>query len=319
LLYCNFRTEQTIKIQDKNLFTLILAAIDIGSNAARLLITEVIEKGSEKPQFNKLNLFRIPLRLGFDVFETKIISPEKIDMFLQTMIGFKHMMNAYCVQSVKACATSAMRDAINGPEILQTIFQATGITVDIISGDMEANLVYENHVAENMDKDHSYMYMDVGGGSTEISFFTNGILVFKNSFNIGTIRLLKNMVDDSHWAEMKNSIKNVTRGQKAVVAIGSGGNINKVFSLSKKKDGKPLSLELLRDYYRELASFSLEERITRYSFRKDRADVIVPALCLYITAMQWAGAEEIYVPKIGLADGLVKHLWDEIKLKEQKN
>ena len=235
------------------------------------------------------------------------------------MMGFKHMMNAYSVQSVKACATSAMRDASNGPEILQTIFEATGIAIEIISGDMEANLVYENHVAENMDKDHSYMYVDVGGGSTEISLFTNGILKFKNSFNIGTIRILKNMVDDTHWSEMKNSIKNVTGGQKAVIAIGSGGNINKVFSLSKKKDGKPLSLELLRDYYRELDSFSVEERISKYSLRKDRADVIVPALSIYINAMRWAGAEEIYVPKIGLADGLVRHLWDEIKLKEQKN
>jgi exopolyphosphatase / guanosine-5'-triphosphate,3'-diphosphate pyrophosphatase len=292
---------------------LILAAIDIGSNAARLLITEVTDNGTEKPLFSKLNLFRIPLRLGFDVFETKFISPEKINMFLETMTGFKHLMNAYKVQSVIACATSAMRDAGNSAEILDMILKKTGIKVEIISGDMEANLVYENHVAENMDKDHSYMYIDVGGGSTEISFFTNGILVFKNSFNIGTIRLLKNLVEDRHWEEMKNSIKNVTRGQKAVVAIGSGGNINKVFSLSKKKDGKPLSLELLRDYYRELEAFSVEERISRYYLRRDRADVIVPALSIYINAMRWAGAEEIYVPKIGLADGLVKHLWDELK------
>lgn len=296
-----------------NITILILAAIDIGSNAARLLITEVTENGTDKPLFSKLNLFRIPLRLGFDVFETKFISPEKINMFMETMTGFKHLMNAYKVESVIACATSAMRDASNAAEILDMILKKTGIKVEIISGDMEANLVYENHVAENMDKDHSYMYIDVGGGSTEISFFTNGILVFKNSFNIGTIRLLKNLVEDRHWEEMKNSIKNVTRGQKAVVAIGSGGNINKVFSLSKRKDGKPLSLELLRDYYRELEAFSVEERISRYYLRRDRADVIVPALSIYINAMRWAGAEEIYVPKIGLADGLVKHLWDEMK------
>jgi exopolyphosphatase/guanosine-5'-triphosphate,3'-diphosphate pyrophosphatase len=296
-----------------NITILILAAIDIGSNAARLLITEVTENGTEKPLFSKLNLFRIPLRLGFDVFETKFISPEKINMFIETMTGFRHLMNAYKVESVIACATSAMRDAGNSAEILDMILKKTGIKVEIISGDMEANLVYENHVAENMDKDHSYMYIDVGGGSTEISFFTNGILVFKNSFNIGTIRLLKNLVEDRHWEEMKNSIKNVTRGQKAVVAIGSGGNINKVFSLSKKKDGKPLSLELLRDYYRELEAFSVEERISRYYLRRDRADVIVPALSIYINAMRWAGAEEIYVPKIGLADGLVKHLWDDLK------
>ena len=296
---------------------MILAAIDIGSNAARLLITEVIEQANAKPLFNKLNLFRVPLRLGFDVFETKIISPEKIKMLLDTMQGFKHLMNAYKVEAVKACATSAMRDAENSATVISNVFKIAEIKIEIISGDTEANLVYENHVAENMDKDHSYMYIDVGGGSTEISLFTNGILIFKNSFNIGTIRILKNLVEEKHWDEMKNAIKAVTRGQKAVVAIGSGGNINKVFSLSKKKDGKPLSLELLRDYHRELEAFSLEERIIRYSLRKDRADVIVPALSIYINAMRWAGAEEIYVPKIGLVDGLVQHLWEEVKNNQQ--
>ena len=292
---------------------MILAAIDIGSNAARLLITEVIEQDKAKPLFNKLNLFRVPLRLGFDVFETKIISPEKISMLLETMQGFKHLMNAYKVEAVKACATSAMRDAENSAAVISNVLKNAGIQIEIISGDTEANLVYENHVAENMDKDHSYMYIDVGGGSTEISLFTNGILIFKNSFNIGTIRLLKNLVEEKHWDEMKNAIKTVTRAQKAVVAIGSGGNINKVFSLSKKKDGKPLSLELLRDYLKELEAFPLEERIIRYSLRRDRADVIVPALSIYINAMRWAGAEEIYVPKIGLVDGLVQHLWEEVK------
>lgn len=294
---------------------MILAAIDIGSNAARLLITEVIEQANEKPFFNKLNLFRVPLRLGFDVFETRYISPVKITMLLDTMLGFKHLMNAYKVESVKACATSAMRDAINSREVLEQVLNQTGINIEIISGDMEANLVYENHVAENMDKENSYMYIDVGGGSTELSFFTNGILIFKNSFNIGTIRLLKKMVTDAHWDEMKNTIKAITGGQKKVVAIGSGGNINKVFSLSKKKDGKPLPFELLRDYYKELEAFPLQERIIRYNLREDRADVIVPALSIYINAMRWAGAEEIYVPKIGLADGLVKNLWNQLKAK----
>ena len=173
--------------------------------------------------------------------------------------------------------------------------------------------MYENHVAENMNKDHSYLYIDVGGGSTELSFFSNGILTFKKSFNIGTIRLLKNMVTDGNWDDMKDNIRAVTKGQKQVVAIGSGGNINKVFSLSKRKDGKPLSLELLRDYYKEFSSVTLRERIARYSLREDRADVIVPALLIYINVMRWAGAEEIYVPKIGLADGLINHLWEELR------
>lgn len=292
---------------------MILAAIDIGSNAARLLITEVVETGEKKPLFNKLNLFRIPLRLGFDVFETKYISDEKVKMLTDTMQGFKYLMDAYKVEALKACATSAMRDAANADEVLEKVYQTSGIKIEIISGDMEANLVYENHVAENMDTDHSYMYIDVGGGSTEISFFTNGILIFKNSFNIGTIRLLKNLVTDAHWDEMKNTIKAVSKGQKEVIAIGSGGNINKVFSLSKRKDGKPLQLELLRDYYHELIAFPVQERMERYKLRRDRADVIVPALSIYINAMRWASANEIYVPKIGLADGLVQHLWEEVK------
>ena len=291
---------------------MILAAIDIGSNAARLLITEVIESRGEKPVFNKLNLVRVPLRLGFDVFETKYISPDKIKMLMDTMQGFKHLMDAYKVEGLKACATSAMRDASNSQEIIQNVFTATGIQIEIISGDTEANLVYENHVAENMDTDHSYMYIDVGGGSTEISFFTNGILIFKNSFNIGTIRLLKGMVTDTHWDEMKNTIRAVSKGQKEVIAIGSGGNINKVFSLSKRKDGKALNVDLLKDYYQELSAFPLEERMERYKMRRDRADVIVPALSIYINAMRWANADEIYVPKIGLVDGLIQHLWQEI-------
>ena len=291
---------------------MILAAIDIGSNAARLLITEVIESRGEKPVFNKLNLVRVPLRLGFDVFETKYISPDKIKMLMDTMQGFKHLMDAYKVEGLKACATSAMRDASNSQEIIQHVFTATGIQIEIISGDTEANLVYENHVAENMDTDHSYMYIDVGGGSTEISFFTNGILIFKNSFNIGTIRLLKGMVTDTHWDEMKNTIRAVSKGQKEVIAIGSGGNINKVFSLSKRKDGKALNVDLLKDYYQELSAFPLEERMERYKMRRDRADVIVPALSIYINAMRWANADEIYVPKIGLVDGLIQHLWQEI-------
>lgn len=291
---------------------MILAAIDIGSNAARLLITDVQTDPQGKAVFNKLNLFRIPLRLGFDVFEQKNISAERMGMFLETMQGFKHMMNAYKVEAVKAYATSAMRDAGNSKEIIDKVKASTGIQIEIITGDMEANLIYENHVAENMDRDHSYMYIDVGGGSTEISFFSNGILVFKKSFNIGTIRLLKNMVTEVEWEELKNTIKAVTKGHKEVVAIGSGGNINKIFSLSKKKDGRPLPFELLRDFYRELGAVPLEERIVKFNLRADRADVIVPALSIYINVMRWANAAEIYVPKIGLADGLIQHLWKEL-------
>ena len=293
-----------------------LAAIDIGSNAARLLITEVIEK--EDVSFNKLNLFRIPLRLGFDVFETGMISAEKTDMLIQTLKAFRHLINAYEVSAIKACATSAMRDAKNADKILSLVKKDTGLEIEIISGESEANIIYENHIAENMDKDHSYMYIDVGGGSTEVSIFGNGKLSFKKSFNIGTIRMLKKLVSDNEWDFMKDEIKQATRTHKDIVAIGSGGNINKIFSMSKKKDGKTLNIELLRDYYKELNAFSIEDRITYYNLREDRADVIVPALQIYINVMRWAGSEEIYVPKIGLADGLIHHLWEEILEKRKR-
>ncbi len=290
-----------------------LAAIDIGSNAARLLITEVITDEKNVPVFNKLNLIRVPLRLGFEVFETGFISKQKTFMLIQTMKAFKHLMNAYDVKHVKACATSAMRDAKNSEDIIRKVKLETDITIEVISGDMEAGLVFENHIAETLDKDHSYMYIDVGGGSTELSFFSNGVLTFKESFNIGTIRLLHNQVNDKTWELMKDIIKTLTKGQKEVVAIGSGGNINKIFSMSKRKDGKPLTLDLLKEYLRELSSVTLEDRIRLYSLRTDRADVIVPALQIYTNAMRWAGATEMYVPKIGLVDGLVQHMWEELK------
>jgi exopolyphosphatase/guanosine-5'-triphosphate,3'-diphosphate pyrophosphatase len=289
-----------------------LAAIDIGSNAARLLIADVIQDKEGKPQFNKLNLVRVPLRLGFDVFEKGEISKEKRGMVLQTMKAYGHLINAYGVKNVIACATSAMRDAANSADLIRKIKLETGLEIEIISGDLEASIIYENHVAENMDTDHSYLYIDVGGGSTELTFFAENKLVFKQSFNIGTIRLLKDMVDDDKWNDVKDFIKNKTKGYKKIIAIGTGGNINKVFSLSKKKDGKPLSLDSLKDYYKEISSFSIDERMNLYKLREDRADVIVPALQIYINVMRWADADEIYVPKIGLADGLVQHLYYEL-------
>ena len=290
-----------------------LAAIDIGSNAARLLISET-EDTEGKITFNKLNLVRVPLRLGFDVFERKEISPEKVAMIISTIKAYKNLLDAYGVEHCKAAATSAMRDASNSDEIIHRVKIATDIDIEIISGGEEASLIYENHIAENMDKDHSYLYIDVGGGSTELTFFAQTKLIFKESFNIGTIRLLKGQVEEKQWDEMKEYIKDKTKAySNNMVAIGSGGNINKIFSMSKKKDGKPLPFDLLKDYYKEFSSFSLEDRIRVYKMREDRADVIVPALQIYINVMRWANAPEIFVPKIGLADGLIQHLYQELK------
>ena len=301
-----------------------LAAIDIGSNAARLLISDATTNEQGKTQFQKLNLVRVPLRLGFDVFEDNTISKEREEMIMKTIRSYKLLIDVYGVEHMKACATSAMRDAANGPEIIKKVKEETGIEIEIITGDAEASLIYENHVAENMDKDHSYLYIDVGGGSTELTFFADGNLVFKRSFNIGTIRILKKQVDEFMWDEMRDFIKRETKGHEGeMVAIGSGGNINKVFSISKRKEGKPLQLDLLKDYYRELNSFTVEERIRIYKLREDRADVIVPALSIYVNVMRWANIQEIYVPKIGLADGLIQHLFYEVeqrtKGKKQQN
>lgn len=290
-----------------------LAAIDIGSNAARLLISDVIPGPKGNPEFVKMALVRVPLRLGFDVFETGEISANKTDKIIKTIKSYKHLLDVYEVKYLRACATSAMRDARNASDILKKVKTETGIDIEVISGQEEASFIYENHIAENMTNEESYLYIDVGGGSTELTFFSDGKLVFKESFNIGTIRLLKNQVDEALWDKMKEFIKSKTKGYHHVTAIGSGGNINKIFSLSKRKEGKALSLDLLRDYYKEFSTLSVAQRISLYRLREDRADVIVPALLIYINVMRWADAEEIYVPKIGLADGLVHSLYERIK------
>jgi exopolyphosphatase/guanosine-5'-triphosphate,3'-diphosphate pyrophosphatase len=293
-----------------------LAAIDIGSNAARLLISDVTVNNG-KPEFIKNSLVRVPLRLGFDVFEKKEISPEKTAMILHTIKAYKHLMDAYEVKHWKAAATSAMRDASNAQAIIDEVFRETGILIEVISGGDEASLIYENHIAENLDKDHAYLYIDVGGGSTELTFFAGNELVFKESFNIGTIRLLKKQVSEEQWDAMKDFLKRSIKGHdNDIVAIGSGGNINKIFSLSKRKEGKPLTLDMLKDYHREFSSFSLQERMRVYKIREDRADVIVPALMIYINVMRWANSPEIYVPKIGLADGLIQNLYADLARKE---
>jgi exopolyphosphatase / guanosine-5'-triphosphate,3'-diphosphate pyrophosphatase len=290
-----------------------LAAIDIGSNAARLLIIDVIEGPQGNPDFIKLSLVRVPLRLGFDVFEKGEISEDKIDMFVKTIQSYKLLIDVYGVKHFIAAATSAMRDAGNANQILSRIKKETGIDIKVISGDEEANYIYESHVADSLGSDESYLYIDVGGGSTELSFFSDGKLITKQSFNIGTIRLLKNQVTEEQWDEMKRFIKQKTSGYHHITAIGSGGNINKIFSLSKRKEGRPLALELLRNYYKEFSSIPLSQRISLYQLREDRADVIVPALLIYINVMRWADTEEIYVPKIGLADGLIHYLYEQVK------
>lgn len=296
---------------------MILAAIDIGSNAVRLLINDVTIYSDGKADFTKLTLLRIPLRLGFDVFKDGAIAPKKRQKLVDTIKIYKLLMDVYEVEDYRACATSAMRDATNGAEIIKEIKQETGIDIRVISGHEEADIIYETHIAENLNMDSSYLYIDVGGGSTEVTLFSNNQTIFKESFNIGTIRLLNDAVTDEQWNYVKQFIKRETKNYRPLKAIGSGGNINKTFSISKTKEGKALSIQLLKDYYKELSMYSLEERKHIYNLRADRADVIVPALNIYISIMRWAGADRIFVPKIGLADGLIKMMYQEYLEREQ--
>jgi len=292
---------------------MILAAIDIGSNAARLLISEASVYTDGSVDFTKLCLLRIPLRLGFDVFDKGYVSDEKKTKLIESLKAYKILMDIYKVEDFRACATSAMRDAANGNEILADIYNETGIRVEIISGQYEANIIYETHIAEKLSSNKSYLYIDVGGGSTEVTMFADNHTIFKESFNIGTIRMLHNKVTEEQWEHMKWYIKTYTKGHQPLEAIGTGGNINKIFSISKRKEGKPLSLDLLKDYLKELSNTTVEERRHLYQFRADRADVIVPALQIYTSVMRWAEADEIYVPKVGLADGLIKMLYNQRK------
>lgn len=292
---------------------MILAAIDIGSNAARLLISEAAVYKDGTVDYTKLCLLRIPLRLGFDVFDNGAIGEVKKQKLIETLKAYRHLMNIYNVETWRACATSAMRDATNSKEVVQEIKKATGLDVEVISGQEEANIIYETHIAENLIYNRSYLYIDVGGGSTEVTLYAKNNIVFKESFNIGTIRLLHNKVTNEQWEHMKWYIKTHVREYEPIEAIGTGGNINKIFSLSKRKEGKPLSIELLKDYFKELGASTPAERRHLYQFREDRADVIVPALEIYLAIMRWANADEIYVPKIGLADGLIKMIYQDKK------
>ena len=290
---------------------MIIAAIDIGSNAARLLINEVKEANG-KAEFTKLNLLRIPLRLGFDVFTKGEIGPERKQMVIKTMTIFRELMEIYKVEHYRACATSAMRDAKNGQEIIDIVKEQADINIEIITGDEEATLIYENHVAEGLDKDFAYLYVDVGGGSTELTFYENNEMQYEHSFNIGTIRLLNGLVTPTIWDEMKDEIKDKIKSKKTIVAIGSGGNINKIFSMSKTKDGKPMPVSVIKKYLKEMEKFSVEERMQHYQIREDRADVIVPALTIFNNVMTWADIKHIYVPKISVADGLIHSIYNKV-------
>ncbi len=291
---------------------MVLAAIDIGSNAARLLIFDIIATKKEAPQFNKVLLLRVPLRLGLDVFDTGVVSKKRILKLLEMMKACKHLFNIYEVERYLIYATSALRDAKNTMSIVQKVKFETGLKIEVIAGEKEAKLLFENHIAENLDHNYSYLYIDVGGGSTEISFYNKNECVFQSSYNIGTIRILKNADKEEEWDRLKNDIKKYVKGNATTCAIGSGGNITKVADIAGCKANSSLSFEYIRDFYKVIKELPISERMRRYQIKEDRADTIVPALKVYITIMRWADIKEIIVPNISLGDAMLKHLYFDV-------
>lgn len=289
------------------------AAIDIGSNAVRLLITDIIEEDNGKKdtvKFKKNSLVRVPIRLGEDTFVNGEISEKKILRLIDAMNAYQLLMSVHGVEKYKACATSAMRDASNGEYVIDRILKKTGVKIDIIDGKIEAKIIAATDLGELLDSSKSYLYVDVGGGSTEMTIYKKGKISHSRSFKMGTVRMLNqkdNLKDE--WKEMKAWVKTHTEGLKNISLIGSGGNINKIYKMSGRTDGSPLSYIYMKANYKYLKTMSYEERISELNLNLDRADVIVPATKIYLSAMKWSDAKRIYVPKIGLSDGIVKSLY----------
>ena len=294
------------------------ASIDIGSNAIRLLLCNVFETESEL-FFKKAELFRMPIRLGEDSFRFKKISQEKTEQLIKVMKAYKLLIDAFEAVDYKACATAAMREASNAAEIIEKVKKQSGIEIDIIDGKLEAQIIYSNHIAEHLEHDRSYLYIDVGGGSTELTLFSNNQIVQSLSFNIGTIRFMQDNVSKETWQFFKDWIREKTAGYHPLTAIGSGGNINKIIKMAGRKEGKPLRVEKLKEIYDYLQSFTYEERITQLGLNPDRADVIIPAAKIFLSIMKNAGIEDIIVPQVGLSDGIIHLLYEKYKKQPEFN
>jgi exopolyphosphatase / guanosine-5'-triphosphate,3'-diphosphate pyrophosphatase len=291
-----------------------LAAVDIGSNAVRLLIASVIET-NPTAVFKKIELVRVPIRLGEDSFVKGYISEEKIIRLIKTIHSFRLLIDVFEAEGYRVCATSAMRDASNREEIIERVKKETDMLIEVVDGKMEAQIIYSNHIAEDLEKDHSYLYIDVGGGSTELTLFADNKIVASQSFNIGTIRLLHEQVSKETWNNLKTWVEQKTSGTGPLMAIGSGGNINKIYKLVYGKDTKAMSYKKVKEISDYISEFSYEERITQLGLNEDRADVILPASKIFLTVMKSAGIDKILVPQSGLSDGII-HLLYEQKLKQ---
>nr|WP_262909527.1 ethanolamine ammonia-lyase reactivating factor EutA [Tenacibaculum piscium] len=286
-------------------------AIDIGSNAVRLLVANVIEEKNKEPLFKKSSLVRVPIRLGTDAFVNGIISKENTSRMIDAMKAFKLIMKVHGVEKYKACATSAMREARNGAEVVSTILKETNVAIDVIDGKKEAAIIFSTDLHHLIDSDFTYLYVDVGGGSTEFTLFSKGRIVKSKSFKIGTVRLINNKKTENNaiFKQVQEWVEENTKNYKRISLIGSGGNINKIFKMSGREVGKPISYIYLNAQYQFLKKMSYKQRISELSLNPDRADVIVPATKIYLSAMKWSGARKIFVPKIGLSDGIIKSLY----------
>ena len=285
------------------------AAIDIGSNAMRLLVQNIVEAPGEPVQFFKNTLIRVPVRLGEDSFSSGLITAENILRIRKSLQAFQLLMQVNGVEKYRACATSAIREARNGQEVLTNIQRELGMAVEVIDGKTEASIIAGTDLRRLIEQDKSYLYVDVGGGSTEFTLFSGGEIISSRSFRIGTVRLLKEMVTDDDWASLKEWLSREVAGQPGLSIIGSGGNINKLFKLSGRKRGQPLSYVWLNAQYHYLQGMSYEERIYRLGLNPDRADVILPATRIFLLASKWSGARKIHVPQLGLSDGIIRDLY----------
>ena len=287
------------------------AAIDIGSNAMRLLVANIVEQKGKPAQFSKSSLVRVPIRLGQDAFTVGEISEENIDRMIDAVKAYSLLMKVHKVEKYMACATSAMREALNGDEVVAYIKKKTGVKIHIIDGKKEAKIIASTDLHHLIKTDETYLYVDVGGGSTEFTLFSEGKIIVSKSFKAGTVRFLNNQVTDSVWIEIEKWIKSITKNYHNVIMIGSGGNINRLFKMSGKAQEKPLTLSYVQNQFNMLSKMTYEERVSDLGMNADRADVIIPASKIYLNAMKWSGAKQIYVPKIGLSDGIIKALYHD--------
>tara|TARA_B100000767_G_scaffold275659_1_gene314093 strand:- start:1694 stop:2584 length:891 start_codon:yes stop_codon:yes gene_type:complete len=286
-----------------------LASIDIGSNAIRILISNVLEVEGSQPIFMKSEMVRVPIRLGEDSFTVGEISPKNIKRVIKAMKAFKLIMKINGVKKYMACATSALRESNNSEEIVKKVEKKTGIKIEVIDGKREAQIISNTTISDSIGQKKNFLYVDVGGGSTEFSILQNGKRMVSKSFKVGTVRMLNDMVNDRVWLEIEKWIGINTKNISKIHLLGSGGNINKLFKLSNTREGKPLMFITINTFYQELKKMSYEERILKYNLNLDRADVILPALEIYLKALKWSGASKVYVPKIGLSYGMIKDMY----------